>query len=142
MQIKTKIVSCHAADSKPVKQEVKHTVILPPLVFPAPATVTHDCSSLGHLGRRDRDRIISIYGRIAQGITLPKETQLLLHMTHLKIHTLSSPGNGVNVHLLWRSFLMKIAAKIAIVTEKAFAAVKAILESYLLLVISLLAMQL
>ncbi len=34
MQIKTKIVSCHTADSKPVKQEVNGTVILPPIVFP------------------------------------------------------------------------------------------------------------
>ncbi len=33
LQIK-KIVCCHTADSKPVKQEVKSTVILPPLVFP------------------------------------------------------------------------------------------------------------
>ncbi len=33
MQIKTKIVSCHTADSKPVKQKVNGTVILPPLVF-------------------------------------------------------------------------------------------------------------
>jgi hypothetical protein len=29
-----KNVGCHAADSKPVKQEVNSTVILPPLVFP------------------------------------------------------------------------------------------------------------
>ncbi len=35
LQIKTKIVSCHTADSKPVKQEVNGTMILPPLVFPA-----------------------------------------------------------------------------------------------------------
>ncbi len=35
LQIETKIVSCHAANSKPVKQEVNGTVILPPLVFPA-----------------------------------------------------------------------------------------------------------
>ncbi len=35
LQIKRKIVSCHTADSKPVKQEVNSTVILPPLVFPA-----------------------------------------------------------------------------------------------------------
>jgi hypothetical protein len=35
LQIETKIVSCHTADSKPVKKEVKGTVILPPLVFPA-----------------------------------------------------------------------------------------------------------
>jgi hypothetical protein len=35
LQIKTEIVSCYAADSKPVKQEVNGTMILPPLVFPA-----------------------------------------------------------------------------------------------------------
>jgi hypothetical protein len=35
LQIKTKIVSRHKADSRPVKQEVNSTVILPPLVFPA-----------------------------------------------------------------------------------------------------------
>jgi hypothetical protein len=34
LQIKTKIVSCHTRDSKPVKQEVNGTVIFPPLVFP------------------------------------------------------------------------------------------------------------
>jgi len=34
LEIKTKIVSCHTADSKPVKQEVNGTVILPTLVFP------------------------------------------------------------------------------------------------------------
>jgi hypothetical protein len=33
LQIKTKIASCHTDDSKPVKQEVNGTVILPPLVF-------------------------------------------------------------------------------------------------------------
>ena len=32
--MKTKIVSSQTADSKPVKQEVNSTVILPPLVFP------------------------------------------------------------------------------------------------------------
>ncbi len=35
LQIKTKIESCYTADSKPVKQEVNGTVMLPPLVFPA-----------------------------------------------------------------------------------------------------------
>ncbi len=39
MQIKTKIVSCFTADSKPVKQEVNGTVILPPLVFPGQAFI-------------------------------------------------------------------------------------------------------
>jgi hypothetical protein len=34
LQIKTSIVSCHTDESKPVKQEVNGTVILPPLVFP------------------------------------------------------------------------------------------------------------
>jgi hypothetical protein len=34
LQIKTKVVRCHTADSKPVKQEVNGTLILPPLVFP------------------------------------------------------------------------------------------------------------
>ncbi len=37
MQIKTKIVSCHTAESKPVEQEVNGTVILPPLEFPGTA---------------------------------------------------------------------------------------------------------
>jgi hypothetical protein len=40
LKIKTKIVSCHTADSKPVKPEVNGTVILPPLVFPA---LTNNC---------------------------------------------------------------------------------------------------
>jgi hypothetical protein len=35
LQVKTKIVSCHTADSKPVKQEVNGTMILHPSVFPA-----------------------------------------------------------------------------------------------------------
>ncbi len=35
MQIKTKIVSSHTADSKPIKQQVNRTVILLLLVFPA-----------------------------------------------------------------------------------------------------------
>jgi hypothetical protein len=34
-KINTKIISCHTADSKQVKQEVNSTMILPPLVLPA-----------------------------------------------------------------------------------------------------------
>jgi hypothetical protein len=34
LQIQIKTVSCHTADSKPVKQKVNGTVVLPPLVFP------------------------------------------------------------------------------------------------------------
>ncbi len=41
MQIKTKNVSCHTADSKTVKQEVNGTMILPPLVFPVTTIVIH-----------------------------------------------------------------------------------------------------
>jgi hypothetical protein len=32
--MKTKIVGCHTADSKPDKQEINGTLILTPLVFP------------------------------------------------------------------------------------------------------------
>jgi hypothetical protein len=35
LQIKTKIISFHTADTKLVKQEVNGTMILPPLVFSA-----------------------------------------------------------------------------------------------------------
>jgi hypothetical protein len=35
LQRKTKIVGCHTAHSKPVKQEVNRNMILPPLVFSA-----------------------------------------------------------------------------------------------------------
>jgi hypothetical protein len=41
LQIKTKIVSSHTADSKPVKQEVNGTVILPPLVLPGVTQVSY-----------------------------------------------------------------------------------------------------
>jgi hypothetical protein len=40
LQIKTIIVSCCTADSKPVKQEVNGTAILPPLVFLAKSFIT------------------------------------------------------------------------------------------------------
>jgi hypothetical protein len=33
LQVKTKFVSSHIDDSKPVRQEVNGTVILPPLIF-------------------------------------------------------------------------------------------------------------
>ncbi len=38
-KIKTKILCCHTGDSKPVKQEVNGTVILPPLEFPGGGTL-------------------------------------------------------------------------------------------------------
>jgi hypothetical protein len=41
LEIKTKIVSSHTTDSKPVKQEVKSTVRLPPLVSLVSCTKQH-----------------------------------------------------------------------------------------------------
>ncbi len=41
LQIQTKNVSCHTADSKPVKQEVNGIVILHPWVFPALALIKY-----------------------------------------------------------------------------------------------------
>ncbi len=46
LQIRTKIVSCHTANSKPVKQEVNGTVILPPLVFPGQTLAYHDMPTI------------------------------------------------------------------------------------------------
>jgi hypothetical protein len=40
LEIKTKNISCHTADFKPVTQEVNSTVILPPLVFPEYAMIS------------------------------------------------------------------------------------------------------
>jgi len=47
-KIKTQIVSCHTADSKPVKREVNRTVILPPLVFPAWTRLHPTDRRIGH----------------------------------------------------------------------------------------------
>jgi hypothetical protein len=46
LQIKTKIVSSHTADSKQVKQEINRTVILPPLVFPGKGYKTFNRGNL------------------------------------------------------------------------------------------------
>jgi hypothetical protein len=47
LKITIKIVNCHTADFKPVKQEVNSTVILPPLVFPDVCICTHVCMCVG-----------------------------------------------------------------------------------------------
>jgi hypothetical protein len=52
IDVKTKIVSCHTAYSKPVKQEVNGTMILPPLVFSAIVL------ALTTLGECNTDRIV------------------------------------------------------------------------------------
>ncbi len=56
MQIKTKIVCCHAADSKSVKQEVNGTVILPPLVFPGLEHAHTFCLQTPSSPVRERER--------------------------------------------------------------------------------------
>jgi hypothetical protein len=48
-QLDKYILDCHTADSKPVKQEVNSTVILPPLVFPGSILTT---DSTGRGGQR------------------------------------------------------------------------------------------
>ncbi len=61
MQIKTKIVSCHTADSKPVKQEVNGTVIRPPLVFPGfnlLAAIVGPCSKKYDFYKRHLDPML------------------------------------------------------------------------------------
>jgi hypothetical protein len=55
LQIKTTIASCHTADSKPVKQEVNGTVILPPLVFPDGTLSPSDWSERERGGERERE---------------------------------------------------------------------------------------
>ncbi len=48
LQIKTKIVSSHTADSKPVKQEVNCTVIPPRLVFPGRSNTLNFSNAHAH----------------------------------------------------------------------------------------------
>ncbi len=76
LQIKTKIVSCHTADSKPVKQEVNGTMILPPLVFPAESDwfLTNASSSLNDVKLKNELR-----GRFEEGF---QETGTIFTMLH------------------------------------------------------------
>jgi hypothetical protein len=41
LQTKTKIVTCHTANSKPVKQEVNGTVMHPPFSIPWPTAIDY-----------------------------------------------------------------------------------------------------
>jgi hypothetical protein len=54
LQIKTKIVSSHTADSKPVKQEVNGTLTLPALVFLG-KTIVRKQQSGGRERMREKD---------------------------------------------------------------------------------------
>ncbi len=91
LQIKTKIVSCHTPDSKPVKQEVNGTVILPSLVFPAISFIKltpsannvqkyfacHRCS--GSVGRKSVNNVLNIFS-----------SSLMLHSNKLRYLTRSN----------------------------------------------------
>ncbi len=68
MQIKTKIVSCHTADSKPVKQEVNSTVILPPLVL-SPALAYCERRRKKRFMRLMIPRFFSSRPEVAEGCT-------------------------------------------------------------------------
>jgi hypothetical protein len=61
LKIKTKIVSCHTADSKPVKQEINSTVILPPLVFLGKTILKSSEAEILSLGPYSQHFIFFIY---------------------------------------------------------------------------------
>jgi hypothetical protein len=65
LQIKTKFVSCHIADSKPVKQEVNGTVILPLLVFPGIRfKLCPKCARRDELTREGRSKCSALFGAL------------------------------------------------------------------------------
>jgi hypothetical protein len=68
--LQIKIVSCQTATSKPVKQEVNGTVILPPLVFPA-YSLTKEKNALAYsigkvAGKTDQARQNLTFNKIIQ----------------------------------------------------------------------------
>ncbi len=82
MQIKTKIVSCHTANSKPVKQEVNSTVILPP--FSIPCLVSFTLSVI--------NKSIMLSGNMQSGIMM---NVVLLNVVAPNFQV--SPTNGVDL---------------------------------------------
>jgi hypothetical protein len=73
---KNKIVSCHTADSKPVKQEVNNTVILPPLVFPEEHTQHFIIPCVFPLSSNDSKvgKTIDYYNEIESGVRLASQS--------------------------------------------------------------------
>ncbi len=84
LQIKTKIVSCHAADSKPVKQEVNSTMILPPLVFPCRSMAPTQKGQ--YLQQMDLKPLTSMQDYIFARFMLHKTSQEVYCMHTLKNH--------------------------------------------------------
>ncbi len=76
-----KIASCHSTDYKPVKQEVKGTVILPPLVFPSSTNDKHyslltkatkKCLTTSAAERQSRRQVLRADG-LAAVLDLPEQ---------------------------------------------------------------------
>ncbi len=75
MKIKTTIVSCNTGDSKPVKQEVNGTAILPTLVFPGLSSLVLD-----RLGGTRRVPLAFKGSNLASGTPfLAKGQKILIH---------------------------------------------------------------
>jgi len=83
--MKTKIVSCHTVDSKPVKQELNGTVILPPLVFPG--WDVRDCmrSTNGNLDRHSTRK--KVFGIVRRSIHWCTATLTPASSTHQSTET-------------------------------------------------------
>jgi hypothetical protein len=83
LKIKTKIVSCHTADSKQVKQEVNSTVILPPLVFPG-GTLSSYCTDQGfkscHWGEVMLTKVIKLLSSKMKNVFVEKRPYFLLQI--------------------------------------------------------------
>ncbi len=89
LQIKTKIVSCHTADSKPVKQEVNSTEICPPLVFPS---FVHGLLCLGNTsGRKNIAQQMSIVLHVGECKDIYGKSQIL--QLKFKIWQRATSGN-------------------------------------------------
>ncbi len=95
LQIKTKIVSCHTANSKPVKQEVNGTVILPPLVFPVLSIVSliQEKSPKRHLHERLFAAFASKKFHQSNRRSTVQDTSTFI--TPCPIYCLPCPGNKV-----------------------------------------------
>ncbi len=92
LQIKTKIVSSHTANSKPVKQEVNSTVIFPPVVFPGETILQRIGTTMlswFHIG--SVESCFGGYGEKAPPLSLSLTPQHQLHHIQVDTTTLLAP---------------------------------------------------
>jgi hypothetical protein len=99
LQIKTKIVSCHTADSIPVKQEVNGTVILPPLAFPGSSieieTPTWPHSVLAFQGSNSRRVEPEVHGLRQLRSRVALKTKQILEPLAMHVSLGSAITNGI-----------------------------------------------